>query len=118
MKILFANDSLEKLKFLALSENSGSGFLKTERIGRYIFITDVIRGNINKDSNNEDLINIYDLWGSKFGGVFLTEDNDIQAGCFFEKLILTLEMDKYMISYFDSDLMKRVVIREGVFNEN
>jgi len=118
MKVIFANGSLGKLKYLALSEDSGSGFLKTERIGRYIFITDLIHGNLCEDSGKKDLINIYDLWGSKFGGVFLNEELELPEECFLEKLILVINKNNYLISYFDSELMRKTKIREGSFDNN
>lgn len=118
MKVIFANSSLAKLKFLALSENSGSGFLRTERIGRYIFITDLIHGNLSKDLVKDDLINIYDLWGSKFGGVFLTEKLELAEEYFLEKLILEINKENYLISYFDSEWMKKIKLMEGSFDNN
>ena len=118
MKVIFANGSLAKLKFLALSENSGSGFLKTDRIGRYIFITDLIHGNLCEDSGKKDLIKIYDLWGSKFGGVFLTEELELPEEYLLEKLILVLSRNKYLISYSDSELKRKIIVKEGSFDNN
>lgn len=113
MKVIFANGSLAKLKYLALSENTGSGFLKTERLGRYIFITDLISGNLGENSVKSDLNNIYDLWGLKFGGVFINGEDEILPECFFEKFVLKLNGDKYTISFYDSETGKKELIRKG-----
>lgn len=118
MKVIFADDSMAKLKYLALSETGGSGFLKTERIGRYILIRDLINGNLNKVSGKTDLISIYEMWGSKFGGVFIQEEDEIFPEHFPGKLVLKLGRDKYSISFYDSGSGKDKLICEGSFVDN
>jgi len=115
MKIIFANDSLAKLRYLTLSENEGSGFLKAERIGHYVFITDLIVGNIFESS---DVVNVYEMWGCKFGGIFVSKELENVSEIFLEKLVLTLRNEKYSIVHFDSDFKSRILIQEGSLNKN
>jgi len=117
MKVLFANDSLAKLKFLALSDETGSGFLRTERIGKYILITDLISGNICKDSIKKDLLNIYNIWGSDFGGVFMKEDTELPPECFMEKMVLKITDLQYRVMYYNSDNKELEHIHEGYLNK-
>ncbi len=113
MKVIFTNDLLAKLKFLALSDETGSGFLRTERIGKYILITDLISGNICKDSIKRDLLNIYKLWGFDFGGVFTKNDTDLIPEFFMEKMILKIRQEKYRIYYYNSEKDEKDLIQEG-----
>ena len=116
MKVIFANDSLAKLNFLALSDETGSGFLRTERLGKYILITDLISGNICKDSIKKDLINIYNIWGFNFGGVFMKGDIDPVPECFMEKMILKIGNGQYRILFYNSDKDEHDLIQEGALN--
>jgi len=118
MKIVFANDTLAKLKFLALSDEAGSGFLRTERLGQYVLITDLITGNIYKDSLIADLLNIYELWGNGFGGIFIKGEHDRVPPCFLEKLVVEISEKKYKIFYFNSDAAQIEGITEGSFPDH
>ena len=113
MKVIFANDTLAKLKFLALSEEAGSGFLRTERIGKYLLITDLISGNICRDSVKEDIMNIYDLWGFDFGGIFMKKEIDLIPECLMEKIVLKVRNGQYRIFYFNSETDEHDLIQEG-----
>ncbi|MEN8223636.1 MAG: hypothetical protein ABFR36_10330 [Acidobacteriota bacterium] len=116
MKVIFANDSLAKLKFLALSDETGSGFLRTERIGKYILITDLITGDICKDSIKKDLMNVYNMWGSDFGGIFMKGDADLIPDFFEEKMVLKIRKEKYRVFYCNSEKKIPELVQEGSFN--
>ncbi len=118
MKVIFANDSLAKLKYLALSEETGSGYLRTNRIGKYIIITDLITGDLSRDSIKKDLKHIYDMWGSDFGGIFMKEELDLSPEYFLEKMILKLGESEYNIFYYNSDNMELDLIQKGSLEKN
>ncbi len=115
MKVIFANDSLNKLKFLALSANRESGFLMTESIGNYTFITDLINVDLFESTEISGIENIHKILGNKVGGIYISEKFESIPDYFFGKLILTLNSKIYSIEYFDSDLRKRRLIEEGIF---
>ena len=113
MNVLFADGALAKLRYLALSDEAGSGFLKTERIGQYIIITDLIGGNVLQDSSGEYRTGILDLWGNAFGGVFIKGDMGKVPEHYLEKRVLNLTGDYYEIYYYDSDSRELISEEEG-----
>lgn len=118
MNIIFANDTLAKLRFLALSDETGSGFLCTERVGKYILITDMITGNISRDSVTNDMVNIYGLWGTGFGGIFIKGDHDTLPEYFVEKLVVKISGYDYKIFHYKSDSHQNELITEGSLSDH
>ena len=113
MKIIFANDSLAKLKYLALSDEAGSGYLRTERIGKYIIINDLITGDLNTVSVKKDLSEIYNIWGYDFGGIFMKNDPEQIPEYLMEKIILRLGKSDYSIFYYDSEKRGLELLQDG-----
>ncbi len=116
MKVIFTNDSLGKLRYVALSNDKGTGFVKTERIGKYIFITDIICGDLNKGIFSKNLINIYDLWKTNFGGIFVIGGIKLIPDILNEKLLININNNEYEISILGSEEMKDRIIKKGTFH--
>ena len=100
-------------QYLALSDEAGSGYLRTERIGKYIIINDLITGDLNKVSVKKDLSEIYNIWGYDFGGIFMKNDPEQIPEYLMEKIILRLGKSDYSIFYYDSEKRGLELLQDG-----
>ena len=99
MKIILTTKVKDKLKTLALLDSAVSGFIRGDRIGKFLFITDFLQVELDKENIDLQFKKIYKLWGIFLQGFFLKKENFFKSDIFKEKIILLYE-NKCWVTYF------------------
>lgn len=115
MKIILTSKVKDKLRALTLLKNEVSGFIRGSRIGKYLFITDFLQVELNKENIDINFENIYKSWGIQLQGFFLNKKNYFKSEFFKEKIIMIPEKDCWDVYFIDIKGIQMELLNKEIF---
>lgn len=91
MKIILTVKVEDKLKALTLLDDVVSGFIRGDRIGKFLIVTDFLPAKLNKNNIDSQFEKILKQWGIFLQGFFFKKAYFFNSNILSEKVVLILE---------------------------